>query len=134
MRRGFIRVFSCPKCGRVIRTTVARCKYCAAPIDRAAAEAAADADDKIHQANYEASLITSVSPGGKEPGIHPWVFLFAAPYHILRWWIRARRYPQDHPELLDSKYSIKQALKLWIPILIGFLITMWAWTRLWREP
>ena len=134
MRRGFIRVFRCPKCGRIIRTTAARCKYCAAVIDRVAAEAAADADDKIHAANYEASLITSLSAEDKAPDIHPWVFLFAAPYYIVRWWIRTRRYPQDHPELLISKRSIKRALRLWIPILIGFLIAMWSITRRFREP
>lgn len=41
-----VRVFPCPRCNEFISTDADRCRFCATPIDKQAAQLAADVQDK----------------------------------------------------------------------------------------
>jgi predicted amidophosphoribosyltransferase len=54
------RVFQCPNCKETIDTLSRQCRFCSAPIDPIAAQAAADAMAKENKAQSDASYRKSV--------------------------------------------------------------------------
>ena len=44
------RIFPCANCGEMIYSDSATCRFCSAPVDRDAAEAAADNQKKVNNA------------------------------------------------------------------------------------
>ena len=124
MRPPLIRVFHCPKCNRVIRTTVDRCKYCSAPIDRRAAEAAAHREDRIYEAGLDAERTEGLLTEQQSYWILRVVFILAAPFFFARWWFLYRDLPSDDPDIAAAKRKIRGALAIWVPLMIalGLLI------------
>lgn len=119
------RVFHCPKCNRVIRTTDDQCKYCSAPIDRRAAEAAADREDKISQAGLDAERIhglVDVARGANDTLF--WPCFFALPYFFILWLIRYRGLPKNDPDLVASRRTLLRALALWVPLAIALYLLL----------
>jgi hypothetical protein len=124
MRGTVNQVFHCPSCGRVIRTTADRCKYCGTPIDRAAAEAAAAAEETLHEAEYDASLLEAedlLSQRSWNASAAPamlW-FVLGAPIHFVRFWIRYRRVGARDPEFEATRRKVSNAFMVWIGLAIA---------------
>ena len=49
--------YPCPSCNEIINETVEKCPYCATPVDRQAATAAAETQSKVNQACSDASYL-----------------------------------------------------------------------------
>lgn len=61
-------IFPCPNCNEIIDDDMERCRYCAAPVDRQAASAAAEVQSKVNQECSDASFL-------KTAAAVMWVFL-----------------------------------------------------------
>lgn len=55
------RIFPCAKCGEMIYSDSATCRFCSAPVDRYAAEAAADNQKKVNNAVNMAKWIRNAA-------------------------------------------------------------------------
>lgn len=124
--RGIARVFHCPACGRVIFTSSLRCKYCSSPIDRQAAEAAADREDTLSEASLYATLMhrsMAEADSNKPPN---WLLVVAMPVLVIAWLIRYRKLPWSEADAMMSIRSVKQALALWVPLMIGFVLFIYS--------
>jgi len=95
------RVFQCPKCKETIDTSEPECRFCHAPIDEGAAEAAAEVMAKVNQACSDASylkvmaiavlvtFVLSFVPFVSFLGTCALIFLlFAVPIMLVRWWVK----------------------------------------------
>ncbi|MBV8207274.1 MAG: hypothetical protein JO041_10810 [Acidobacteria bacterium] len=91
-------IFECPKCRQTINTSLTACPYCSAPVDAAAAQAAAQNMAAINEGCSDASYIRimagslwvffglSLLPFLHWPAEIGYLFLlFAVPFKIWRW-------------------------------------------------
>jgi hypothetical protein len=107
-----VRVFHCPKCNRVIRTTVEKCKYCSTPIDARQAEAAADLEDRLSSVDFDLSRTGSRGPLFE---------IVLAPIAFVHTWRELGKMPHDHPEV--SALRRKAWTNLWSWILAMAFLT-----------
>src|ERR1051325_6402426 len=127
--------FPCPNCKEIINDTMARCRYCDAPVDpRAAAEAAA-LQARVNQACSDASYL-------KTAALVMWAFLglsfvpfvplvswaFLVTFvvvlvMIVRWQLKFGRVKTDDPDYPRARRSKNLAALLWLGALfLDFII------------
>jgi len=114
-----VRVFQCPNCNETIDASAAQCRFCLAPIDAAAASAAAEVMAKVNQACSDASflktaggalllafvmmLVPFASMIGRPAFL---VLLVAIPAMAIRWWVRFGRVKTDDPEFGNARRTV----------------------------
>jgi hypothetical protein len=126
-----IRVFECPNCGETINTSVTQCPYCAAPVDRSAAEAGADLTSKVSQACSDASYVRILAGSiiaffvlflvpflGIVGLVGYYVLLVLVPVMAFRWLIRYRSLRTPDPDFRRAKRNVGVALILWAAFLL----------------
>jgi hypothetical protein len=111
-----IEVFPCPNCREIVNTSLERCPFCSAPIDRATAEASAAETSKISQACSDASylkimvgmiltfILLIFVPFLSLAGIVGlWFLRFAIPVMAIRWWIKFGRIKTNDPDFVRAR-------------------------------
>jgi hypothetical protein len=94
-------IIECPVCKQTIDASATQCRFCSAPIDPAAAEAAAETMARVNQACSDASFLRTMAisilvflgvmfiPFMTWLGICGYYFLmFAVPFMTIRWWVK----------------------------------------------
>ena len=127
--------FPCPNCNEIINDTMAKCRYCATPVDQQAAVAAAEIQSKVNQACSDASYLKTAALlmwaflGLSFIPIIPvvgWGFLFtfiAVLVMIIRWQIKFSGIQTRDADYPRAKRSKNLALILWLAAIpVGFLV------------
>jgi hypothetical protein len=133
--------FRCVSCGEYINTSMAQCRYCAAPIDAEVARKFSLEQDKVNKACSEASYIKSVAvvlavSCGLSflpiPIFNNMALLFfcatylAVPTMVLRWQYKFGQLRSSDPDYSKAKRVRNVALLLWgvasIPFVMFFLL------------
>jgi hypothetical protein len=113
------RVFQCPVCKETIDTSAQKCRFCSAPIDAGAAEAAAVAMAKVNQACSDASFlkvmagaillffVLSFVPFVSFLGYWGLIFLcFAVPVMMVRWWVKFGRIQTNESDFSRARGTV----------------------------
>ncbi|MGD0295156.1 MAG: hypothetical protein ABSB30_15015 [Terracidiphilus sp.] len=127
-----MRVIECPICKETIDASSQRCRFCSASIDPRAAEAAADAMDRVNQACNDASYMKIAA--GTMPVFFALLFvpffsrigeigflfvLFAVPVMAIRWWAKFSAIVTDDPDFRRARRTVSVvgiAVALFIPV------------------
>lgn len=126
------RILPCPKCGEMIYSDSAQCRFCSAPLDRHAAEAGADVQQRVNNACNQAKWIRNAAGA-------MWVFLvvgmiigvlrlafvaffFLVPVSIIAWQIQYNSLPTQDPDYQRAKRDRLTALLLWLPAIPVIII------------
>ena len=129
------RTFRCIKCNEVVNDSMDVCPFCGVTIDRQAASAAAEVQDKANQAYSDASYLRAASIAmfvflGLSfipliPAVY-WGFLgaFGAVFvMVVRWQMRFGKLQTSDPDYLLAKSRKNVALVLWLlAIPAGFVL------------
>jgi hypothetical protein len=118
--------FPCPNCKEIINDSMARCRYCDAPVDPQAAASAAALQSRVNQACSDASYL-------KTAALVMWAFLglsfipfvplvfwaflftfFAVLVLIVRWQLKFGRLQTDDPDYPRARRSKNLAALLWL--------------------
>ena len=123
-----MRTFRCPNCDKVIDTSMTACRHCSTPIDRNAAEAAADLQEKVNQAGFDASIVKQLGiwmPVSLLVAFLPIigivgllgqvVLFFAVPVFFIRWWIKYSGIQTRDPDFKSAKRATMIGLLIWLP-------------------
>lgn len=126
-----VRVFECPNCRETINTSIAQCPYCSAPIDRNAAEAAADLTSKVSQACSDASYIRILAGSiiaffflflvpflGIVGVVGYYVLLVLVPVMAIRWLVRYASVRTQDGDFRRAKRNVGIALAVWAAFLL----------------
>ena len=134
------RVFHCPNCKQIINTSVRLCPSCSIPIDRRAAEAAAELMGKVHLACSDATDLRTLfnfSPPSKAHlflfgilgsyAIRLSVYAVVAPVVAIRWWVKFGSIRSDDPGFVHAKQDVlrisrNSAITLLVLVMLGVLI------------
>jgi hypothetical protein len=127
--------FPCPNCNEIINDSMQTCRYCSTPIDRKAAEAAAELQAKVNQACSDASYLKTAALvmfaflGLSLIPFIPLVFwgflftFFAVIGMVVRWQKNFSGLKTNDPDYKKARRSKNLALVLWIVALpLGFVI------------
>lgn len=128
-----VAVFPCPNCHETINTSVARCPYCSAPIDEAAAKLSAVETSKISDACSDASYL-KIMLGILLPfaavvfftflgllGLVGFLFIkYALPVMLVRWWIKYGRIQTSDPGFRTAR-NTAAAVSVSTALIFGFL-------------
>jgi len=128
-----IQVFPCPNCNETINTSMQQCKYCSAPIDHAAAEAAAAETSRISQACSDASylrimlglllpffalifvpLLSLIGAAGF------WFLKIAIPVMLIRWWVKFGKIKTIDPDFSKARGTTFLVAGIWF---LAFALT-----------
>jgi len=124
-----VRTFPCPNCNELINTGMDKCRYCSAPVDHAAAEAAADIQDKANLAYNDASVIRNLAAVMwvfflvrfiPFVGIVGWIGMFgmlaAVPLKLILWMLKFGRLKTNDPDYKRAKKNLLAAFLIWLPL------------------
>jgi len=128
-----IQVFPCPHCNETINTSMQVCKFCATPIDAAAAIASADLTTRISQACSDASYL-SIMLGLMLPffglilvpllsllGLAGFWFLkVAIPVMLIRWWVKFGKIKTNDPDFSKARGTTILVAGIWF---LAFALT-----------
>ena len=132
-------IFECPVCKQTIDAASTKCRFCAAAIDPATAEAAAEKMAKVNQACSDASFLRTMAisilvffgvmfiPFMTWLGICGYYFLvFAVPFMSIRWWIKFGALLADDRDFKHARttviaVSVLGALPLLIRVVTAIL-------------
>lgn len=127
--------FPCPGCNEIISDAAQVCRYCSAPIDKQAAEVAAELQSKVNQACSDASYlkITAVAMFSfVNLSLIPFLPLvyfgfiftfFAVIVMALRWQQKFGRLQTNDPDYAIARRAKNIAMLLWVLALpIGFVL------------
>lgn len=127
--------FPCPNCREIINDSAEKCKYCDTPINKEAAQAAAEIQTRVNQAYSDASYLKTaalVMWGFLGLSLIPfvplvfWGFLFtfvAVIIMAIRWQLRFNNLQTNDPDYKKAKSSKNLAFILWVAALpVGFFI------------
>jgi hypothetical protein len=118
--------FPCPNCKEIINDSMARCRYCDAPVDPQAAASAAELQGRVNQACSDASYLKTAALvmwaflGLSFIPFVPlvfWAFLFtfvAVLVLIVRWQLKFGRIQTDDPDYPRARRSKNLAALLWL--------------------
>ena len=123
-------VYSCPKCGEMINTSMAQCVYCNAPVDPQWAVWASNAQATIASGFNHANnimlaaralivlLVANFIPyGGFVAGIGFNILLLAFPILVLIWFSKyqwgLQGIDKDHSDLKQARRRIMRASIIW---------------------
>jgi hypothetical protein len=140
------RTFPCPACSQIINDSAEKCRYCSTPVDREAAIAAADIQDRVNQACSDASYLRTAAVtmfiflGLSFVPFLPmvyWGFLFtfvALAVLLIRWQLRYRKIPTKDSDYHKAIKNRDLSFILWlVAIAAGFvikpLLEMFLWAR-----
>ncbi|HYR77655.1 MAG TPA: hypothetical protein VEM96_17700 [Pyrinomonadaceae bacterium] len=106
-----------------------KCRYCSSPVDHAAAEAAADIQDKANQAYNDASVIRNMAAVMwifflvrfiPFVGIVGWIgmlgMLGGVPIKMILWLLKFGRIKTNDPDYKRAKRNLIFALLIWLPL------------------
>ena len=109
-------VFPCPHCHETINDSVSVCPFCSAPIDRAAAQAAAAKTSRISQACSDGSYLKVMAWSqltfaglmlvpflGLAGIVGVWFLRVAIPIMVIRWWIRFGKIKTTDPDFTRAR-------------------------------
>jgi len=112
-------VFECPSCKQTIDASAAQCRFCSAPIDPVAAQAAAEKMSRVNQACSDASFLRTMAismlaflviwfiPFMGLMGILGYYFLaVAVPVMSIRWWIRFHGIRADDADFKRARITV----------------------------
>jgi hypothetical protein len=136
---GDIRTFPCPNCNEMINTSMEKCSYCSAPIDRALAEAAAEVQEKANSAYNDASVIRNMAAV-------MWVFFLVrfipfvsivgwigmlglmavVPIKLVLWQVKFGRIKTSDPDYKRAKMNRNIALLIWSPLPLLMILVFGA--------
>jgi hypothetical protein len=132
-----IRVFQCPNCNQAIDTTMSQCRHCAIPIDPKAAEAAANLQEKVNQADFDAAIVKQLAiwmpvsllvmfiPIAGIIGLFGfYTLIFAVPIFLIRWWIKFHGVQTTDPNFKSAKRSILIAVIIWALFMVPGLLRL----------
>jgi hypothetical protein len=98
---GNLGIFECPACKQTIDASSTQCRFCSAPVDPVAAQAAAEKMAKLNQACSDASYLRTAAisifvffgvmfiPFVSLLGLVGYYFLLiAVPVLAIRWWVK----------------------------------------------
>jgi hypothetical protein len=121
-----VRVFTCPHCKETINTSMDRCRFCSAPVDRAAAEGAADLMERVNQACSDASflrimagmllvflLLAFVPLIGAVGGVGYLFLLLAVPVMAIRWFLKFGGIKTEETDFRKAQRAVAAALGIW---------------------
>jgi len=118
--------FPCPNCKEIINDSMARCRFCDAPVDPQAAASAAELQGRVNQACSDASYLKTAALvmwaflGLSFVPFVPlvgWAFLFtflAVLVLIIRWQLKFGRVKTDDPDYPRARRSKNLAALLWL--------------------
>ncbi len=119
------RILPCPRCGEMIYNNTTQCRFCAAPLDSAAAEGAADVQEKVNNAVNLAKWIRNMAgamwvmfllglvwTGGT---IGVLAFFVIIPVLLVVWQIKFGSLKTADPDYKKAKRERLIALGLWLP-------------------
>jgi hypothetical protein len=114
-----VRLLQCPNCKETIDASSQQCRFCLAPIDPVAAQAAADVMAKVNQGCSDASFLKTaagailvafafrfvpiVSGLGNLAFL---VLLVAVPAMAIRWWIKFSGIATDEADFRSAKRTV----------------------------
>jgi hypothetical protein len=141
-----VRTFPCPACSQIINDSAEKCRNCSTPVDREAALAAADIQDRVNQACSDASYLRTAAVtmfiflGLSFVPFLPmvyWGFLFtfvALAVLLIRWQLRYRNIPTKDSDYHKAINNRDLSVILWlVAIAAGFvikpLVEMFLWAR-----
>lgn len=112
-------IFECPVCKQTIDASSTECRFCSAPIDPIAAEAAAEKMAKVNQACSDASFLRTMAfaflafivimfiPFMGLLGVAGyWFLMFAVPFMSIRWWIKFGAIRVDDRDLKRARTTV----------------------------
>ena len=129
---GNLGIFECPACKQTIDTSSTQCRFCSAPVDPVAAQAAAEKMAKLNQACSDASYLRTAAisifvffgvmfiPFVSLLGLVGYYFLLiAVPVLAIRWWVKFGRIQAD-----DSDFRRARGTVIAISVLIVIPIAL----------
>jgi len=129
-----VRVFQCPNCNETIDASAQQCRFCSAPVDARAAQAAADVMVKVNQACSDASYLKTA--GGAilvafvfrfvpiVSGLGSLAFLVllvAVPAMAIRWWIKFSGIVTDETDFHRARRTVAA---IGIPVSLVLVIVL----------
>ncbi len=116
---GNLGIFECPNCRQTIDASATQCRFCSAPIDPVAAEAAADKMARVNQACSDASYLRTAAisilvflgimfiPFMTLLGVFGYYFLmFAVPFLAIRWWVKFHGLGAVDPDFKRARLTV----------------------------
>ncbi len=126
--------YPCPKCNEIINDAMEKCPYCAAPVDRQVAAAAAESQSEVNQAVSDASYLKTaafvmwVFLGLSFIPVIPivgWAFIFTfvvVLVMIIRWQIKFGGVKTNDPDYPHAKRNRNLALVLLLAAFVAFIV------------
>lgn len=130
------RIFPCTSCGEMIYSDASSCRFCSAPVDRQAAEAAADVQKQVNNAVNLAKWIRNAAGamwgfvafglifGFASLGAIACIFLI--PLSLIYWQITYARLKTADADYAKTKRDRVIALLLWLPASVIQLLILAA--------
>ena len=131
-------MLQCPSCNETIDASSQQCRFCLAPIDPVAAQAAADVMSKVNQACSDASFVKTaagailvafvlrfvpfVSGLGNVAFL---VLLMAVPAMAIRWWVKFLGIETNEADFRRAKKTVA-AIGIPVSIILATLLTLFA--------
>lgn len=119
------RIFPCSNCGEMIYSDSTTCRFCSAPVDRQAAEAAADNQKQVNNAVNLAKWIRNAAGAmwaligiGLVVGVASLgalACIFLIPISLIYWQISFGGLKTADPDYAKTKRDRLIALLLWLP-------------------
>jgi predicted RNA-binding Zn-ribbon protein involved in translation (DUF1610 family) len=119
------KILPCPTCGEMIYSNVTTCRFCSAPLDMQAAEAAASNQQEVNNACNQAKWIrhmavtmwvllgvSLVLTAGQAGAL---AFFFIIPALLIYWQIKYGRLKTADPDYLKARRDRRLALFIWLP-------------------
>lgn len=128
-------IFECPVCKQTIDASSTQCRFCAAAVDPAAAQAAAEKMAKLNQACSDASFMRTAAisilvfmgvifiPFMGLLGLVGYYFLLVAvPVLTIRWWVKFGAIQADDSDFRRARITvIVISVLILIPIAFSFV-------------
>ena len=129
-----LKTFRCSNCNEMINTSMGVCRFCATPINHAAAEASAAFMDKINRACSESSYAQIAATGipiffaisfvpffGWVGFIGSLMLLVMVGVMLISWWSKySGVLKATEPDVQQARRTITSALTLW-----GIMLVVW---------
>jgi glucan phosphoethanolaminetransferase (alkaline phosphatase superfamily) len=129
-----VRLLQCPNCKETIDASSLQCRFCLAPIDPVAAQAAADVMAKVNQACSDASFMKTAAGAilvafvfrflpivGGLGNLAFLVLLIAVPAIAIRWWVKFSGIVTDEADFRRAK---KTVIAIGIPITVILVLVL----------
>jgi hypothetical protein len=127
-------LLQCPNCKETVDASSKQCRFCQAPIDPVAAQAAADVMSKVNQACSDASFVKTTAWAILVAFLFRFVpivsglgsvaflaLLVAVPAMAIRWWIKFSGISTDEADFRRAKRTVAT---IGIPITIVLLAVL----------